>query len=114
VDAGRVSREGSRGETETQIQSESLRYCRRSPGRALGYTIGQLKILELREKARSALGDRFDIRRFHDAVLGAGPLPFATLERHVGWFIEQEKKRTAAAEVDAAPGRAASVPGRVE
>jgi uncharacterized protein (DUF885 family) len=80
-------------ETDTQIQTESLRYSTDIPGQALAYKMGALRIQELREKAHESLGERFDIRRFHDAVLGSGSLPMTTLERHVDWFIEQERRR---------------------
>ena len=60
------------------------------PGQALAYKVGQLKILELRAKAKSALGDRFDIRRFHDAVLLAGPLPLDLLEGRINAWIAAE------------------------
>jgi len=53
------------------------------PGQALAYKIGQLELLRLRAEARERLGDRFDIRGFHDAVLTAGPLPLGTLRRVV-------------------------------
>ena len=49
------------------------------PGQALAYKIGQLEILALRREAEAAMGSGFDIRRFHDAVLGHGPLPLVTL-----------------------------------
>ncbi len=80
-------------ETDEQIHTESLRYSCDLPGQALGYRIGFLKFLELRERAQKALGKSFDIRRFHDALLSSGSLPLATLERHVDWFIKSEKQR---------------------
>jgi uncharacterized protein (DUF885 family) len=59
------------------------------PGQATSYKIGMLKILELRERAREALVDDFDIRDFHDVVLGGGALPLDILERRVNNYIEQ-------------------------
>lgn len=61
------------------------------PGQALGYKLGQLKILELRERAKTALGDGFDIRAFHDLVLTAGALPMRTLEARVDAWIAVQK-----------------------
>ncbi|WP_313704914.1 DUF885 domain-containing protein [Massilia sp.] len=61
------------------------------PGQALGYKIGSLKILELRRRAESALGARFDIRKFHDIVLGEGTLPLSLLEAKVDRWIAQSK-----------------------
>jgi uncharacterized protein (DUF885 family) len=78
-------------ETDEQIRTESLRYSCDIPGQALAYRMGHLKIRDLREKARKALGTRFDVRRFHDAVLSSGSLPMTTLEKHVDAFIENEK-----------------------
>ena len=80
-------------ETDTQIASESLRYSCDIPGQALGYKMGLRTMLELREKAKSALGERFDIRRLHEALLGSGSLPLGALSQHVDWFIEQERAR---------------------
>jgi uncharacterized protein (DUF885 family) len=80
-------------ETDAQLHTESLRYSCDIPGQALGYRMGFLKFLELREKAQKALGKCFDIRRFHDALLSSGSLPLATLERHIDWFIKGEKQR---------------------
>ena len=57
------------------------------PGQACSYMIGQLKIVELREKARTALGARFSPRQFHDVVLGTGTVPLSMLERQVDAYI---------------------------
>jgi uncharacterized protein (DUF885 family) len=64
-------------------QSEADRYVV-MPGQACSYKIGQLKILELRERAKAALGAKFSIKEYHDVVLGSGSIPLALLERVVG------------------------------
>lgn len=64
------------------------------PGQALAYKVGELKIKALREHARTKLGDKFDLRRFHNAVLDDGPLPMNLLEARIGRWIEREKART--------------------
>lgn len=74
--------------TETDIINEIDRYIG-WPGQALAYKIGQLKILELRAKAEQELGDRFDIRAFHDHLLGAGALPLNLLEQRMNkWMAD--------------------------
>lgn len=78
-------------ETDTQIMSETLRYSCDLPGQALAYKMGAMRILELREKARAALGPKFDIRKFHDWILQSGSLPMTTLDRHVQAFIDASK-----------------------
>ena len=76
---------------EVEIQSETDRYIV-WPGQALAYKIGQLKILELRERAHKELGAKFDIRAFHDEVLGAGALPLPELEKRIDNWIAKVKK----------------------
>jgi uncharacterized protein (DUF885 family) len=78
-------------EDEVEVQSETDRYIV-WPGQALGYKIGSLKITELRERARRELGDRFDIRAFHDEVLGAGALPMDVLEQRINDWIGRMKR----------------------
>ncbi|NUO72992.1 MAG: DUF885 domain-containing protein [Frateuria sp.] len=79
-------------EDEPSIQAETDRYVT-WPSQALAYKMGQLKILELRARARQALGSKFDIRAFHDEVLGGGALPLDVLEQRVdGWIAAQKAK----------------------
>jgi uncharacterized protein (DUF885 family) len=75
---------------EVDVQSETDRYIS-IPGQALAYKTGQLKILELRERAKKSLGAKFDVRKFHDVVLDAGALPLDVLEARVNAWIAAEK-----------------------
>jgi uncharacterized protein (DUF885 family) len=77
--------------TEADIVNEIDRYIA-WPGQALGYKIGQLKLIELRERAKTALGDGFDIRAFHDTILATGAVPLDILESTVDAWIEGQKK----------------------
>ena len=71
---------------DTNIIAETNRYIA-WPGQALGYKMGQMKILELRAKAKAALGNRFDLKAFHDLVLDSGALPMDVLEERVNTWI---------------------------
>ena len=75
----------------TEAATETLRYATDIPGQALAYKIGSLKMMELRERARQRLGDRFDIREFHEWVLSQGSMPLGVLDAYV------EEKLNAAA-----------------
>ncbi len=75
---------------EGAVVSEVRRYIV-WPGQATAYKIGMLKILELRSYAQQALGDKFDIRGFHDTVLGGGALPLDILERRVHSWVKTQK-----------------------
>jgi len=78
--------------TDANIDAEVNRYIS-NPGQALAYKIGELKIRELRAKAERELGDRFDLRRFHDAVLGQGSVPLDALEAQINAWISAEQQR---------------------
>ena len=78
---------------ETEIQAEVDRYIA-WPSQALAYKVGQLKILELRDRAKKALGDKFDIRGFHDQVIDSGALPLDVLEERINSWIAQQNGAT--------------------
>ena len=78
--------------TLTNITNEVDRYIA-WPGQALAYKTGQMKIRELRTTAERELGSKFDVRRFHDVVLGSGSIPLGVLEDNVRLWIAQEKAR---------------------
>ncbi|HEV2746282.1 MAG TPA: DUF885 domain-containing protein [Allosphingosinicella sp.] len=77
--------------SEANIEAEVNRYIS-DPGQALAYKIGELKIRELRARAERELGAKFDLRRFHDAVLGQGAVPLDLLEAQIGDWIAAEKR----------------------
>ncbi len=82
--------------SETEIRSETIRYSCDIPAQALAYKMGDTKMFEFRARMQAALGNRFDIRQFHAAVLGPGALPMADLD----WHLERETRRMAAGESD--------------
>ncbi len=78
---------------EPNVQSEVDRYIA-WPGQALAYKLGQLEILKLREEARQKLGDKFDLRSFHDEVVGKGPLPLEVLQQQMESWIAAQQMRS--------------------
>jgi uncharacterized protein (DUF885 family) len=77
---------------EPNVQTEVDRYIA-WPGQALAYKLGQLEILRLREEARQKLGSKFDLRAFHDEVVGSGPLPLDVLHTQVENWISTQAAR---------------------
>jgi len=78
---------------EPNVQSEVDRYIA-WPGQALAYKLGQLEILKLREEARQKLGDKFDLRSFHDEIVGKGPLPLEVLRQQMESWIAAQQMRS--------------------
>ncbi len=77
--------------TDANIDAEVNRYIS-WPGQALGYKLGELRIRALRAKAEKALGPKFDLRGFHDAVLGQGPVPLDVLDTQIdAWIAAQQR-----------------------
>ena len=80
--------------SQHEVETEVDRYIS-WPGQALSYKLGELKILELRQLAEKELGAKFDIRKFHDAVLETGSVPLPVLEDHIKAFIDAQRKTVA-------------------
>jgi uncharacterized protein (DUF885 family) len=78
-------------QSESEIATETLRYSCDIPGQALAYKLGALRLRELRARAERELGARFDLRRFHDAVLSPGAMPMPALEAHIQRWIDSER-----------------------
>jgi uncharacterized protein (DUF885 family) len=77
-------------EDEPDVQAETDRYIA-IPGQALGYKLGQLDILKLRKQAQDELGNRYDVRAFHDEILNGGAMPLDLLDQRVSAWIAQQK-----------------------
>jgi uncharacterized protein (DUF885 family) len=78
--------------TQKSVENQIDRYIS-WPGQALSYKMGEIKIRELRAKAEKQLGAKFDIRSFHDTVIGQGSLPMAVLEDVINdWIVAQKAK----------------------
>lgn len=91
-------------EDEVNVQSETDRYIA-WPAQALGYKIGQLQILELRQYAKDQLADKFDIRAFHDEVLDGGALPMNVLKERIHDWVALQKSSSASPKAEAkSPG----------
>jgi uncharacterized protein (DUF885 family) len=89
-------------QSEAEIASETLRYSTDIPAQSLSYKIGEDKIMMIRESARSTLGTRFDIRDFHEVVLGSGAMPLQILEWHVRQWTDRETSGVSRAVRDSA------------
>lgn len=82
-------------ESDVQIDTETWRYSVRQPAQATAYRMGRDVIIDLRHRAERELGTRFDLRSFHDAMIGSGSLPLFLVQRHMEWWIESQRARVA-------------------
>jgi uncharacterized protein (DUF885 family) len=89
LERGRAFMRANTMESETQVGTETLRYSTDMPAQALAYRLGFLKMRALRERAEEALGSAFDIKAFHEAILGPGALPLSVLEKQIDAFVEE-------------------------
>lgn len=79
--------------SEREVATEVLRYSTDIQAQALSYKLGYDKMLELRQTAKNALGERFDIRKFHAAILSSGTLSLPVLDQHIQYYIDEELKK---------------------
>ena len=81
--------------TDAEIYTELLRYTIGMPAQALSYKWGSLQFNDMRRRAEEELGENFDLRTFHDALLEFGCIPLNILEDHFEWYLQQEKEKAA-------------------
>ena len=79
--------------TDLEMHTELIRYTCAMPAQALAYKWGSRFFVNLRKRAEQELGEAFDIKRYHEAVLAYGAIPLDLLEEHFEWYLEQEKAR---------------------
>ena len=99
VDAGIHAKKWTREEAIQYLQDNtpnSYNSCKKAieryivmPGQATAYKVGMIKILEIREKAKQAMGDKFDIKKFHDIFLLSGPVPLNVFEKSIDNWIKE-------------------------
>jgi len=89
LERGRSFMRANTMESETQIATETLRFSTDMPAQSLAYRLGYLEMTKLREMAEQELGSDFDIRAFHEAILGPGALPLSVLEEQIRVFIQE-------------------------
>lgn len=77
--------------SDAEVQTETIRYSTDLPGQALSYGIGSYRITQIRENMRRTLGEDFDVRDFHEAVLSVGAVPLDVLSDHVEWVAQQSR-----------------------
>jgi uncharacterized protein (DUF885 family) len=98
LDEGRAYMAEHTFQSPTEIATESLRYSTDLFGQALAYKGGLEKLVELRAAMQEKAGDAWDIRDYHDAVLGSGAMPMVVLEEHVNWHFDRLGSQTATAD----------------
>lgn len=79
--------------TQAEVYTELLRYTVGFPAQALSYKWGSMKFFGFREKAEKELGEKFDIKEFHDVMLEYGSIPLNLVEHHFNWWLENAKRK---------------------
>jgi uncharacterized protein (DUF885 family) len=95
LEQGRAYMQANTLESATQVATEVIRYSVDLPAQALGYRLGYLALTAGRRRTEEALGADFDVRDFHETVLGPGALPLGVLDEHIGWAIARAQRQEA-------------------